>query len=76
MHPQFTINDALTGRMPYTTAYRLRAYLQADGHSFDTQCCSLYYLYTGDYAKYVYYLPNGTIYYIGYTTHWAGYLLG
>lgn len=76
MHPQFTINDSISGRMPYTAAYRLRSYLQADGHSFDTQCSALYYLYSGDYAKYVFYLPNGTMYYLGYTTHWAGYLLG
>lgn len=76
MHPQFTINDSLSGRMPYTTAYRLRSYLQADGHSFDTNCCALYYLYAGDYAKYFFYLPNGTMYFLGYTTHWAGFLLG
>jgi len=75
-HPLFFVNGDAAGRMPYATAYKMRAYNQTDGHSSDAQICQIYSLTAGDYVEYVQYIPDGTIYYLGYTTHFAGYLLG
>ena len=75
-HPLFFVNGSAAGRMPYTTAYKMRAYNQMDGYSSDAQICQIYSLTAGDYVEYVQYIPDGTIYYLGYTTHFAGYLLG
>jgi hypothetical protein len=75
-HPLFGVNGSPAGRMPYTTAYRMRGYIQTDGYSNDAQICHIYSLIAGDYVEYFQYIPDGTVYYLGTTTHFAGYLLG
>ena len=75
-HPLFSVNGSIAGRVPYNTVYRMRSYVQADGHASDAQICQIYSLIAGDYVQYTQYIHDGTVYYLGYTTHFAGYLLG
>jgi hypothetical protein len=75
-HPLFSVNGSVAGRMPYSTAYKMRSYGQTDGYSSDGQICQIYSLTAGDYVEYVQYIPDGTIYYLPNALHFAGYLLG
>ena len=75
-HPLFSVNGSVAGRTPYTTVYRMRAYVMTDGYSSDGQICQIYSLIVGDYVEYVQYISDGTVYYLHNNLHFAGYLLG
>ena len=75
-HPLFSVNGSSAGRMPYATAFRMRAYNMVDSYSSDGQICQIYSLIAGDYVEYVQYIGDGTIYYLPFALHFAGYLLG
>jgi len=75
-HPMFAVNGSVANRVPYTTVFRMRAYNETNGYSFDADISQLYYLTAGDYVQTVIYVSSGTLNHLMYFNKFAGYFLG